>query len=205
MSVYTALQRVVRRAWPLVGPLVVRGVEHVPESGPFILVANHQSILDPILIQAVCPRPLHTMAKSNQFTVPFIGWLMAQHLHSFPARRYEVDPQTVRTALRRLEAGHGVGIYLEGERSWDAKLQPLRLGTVRLILYAGVPVVPTIIHGSYDVWPRWSSRPSRSPITIEFGKPLHLPQLRDRAGREAAVLASREVLQAAIDPARRGA
>lgn len=200
MSVYRFAQRLATTLWPLVGRLDVQGLENVPEHGPFILVANHQSILDPILIQAVCPRPLHTMAKSTQFAAPFLGWLMARHLHAYPARRYDVDPQAVRIALRRLHQGHGVGIYPEGERSWDGRLQPLRLGAVRLILKAGVPVVPTTIQGSHDVWPRWGGL-RRSDIRIQFMRPIRFPATHGRAERERLLPHALETLQAAISPA----
>ncbi|HEX7049509.1 MAG TPA: lysophospholipid acyltransferase family protein [Longimicrobiales bacterium] len=186
MILYRLCQAIVRAGWPLIGPLDVRGLGNVPADGPFLLVANHQSILDPILIQTVCPRPIHTMAKSTQFASPFFAWLMPRLL-SFPVRRYQVDPQAVRIALRHLGAGRAVGIYVEGERSWDGRLQPPRLGTIRLVLKAGVPVVPCGISGSYDVWPRWGRGPRRAPVRISFGAPLRFPQY-DRRGDRDAVL-----------------
>src|SRR5690606_38543582 len=80
--------------------------------------------------------------------------------------RFEPDPQAVRLVLRRLREGHGVGLYIEGERSWGGRPQAPRRGTVRLILRAGVPVVPAAIAGSYEAWPRWTGdsgvRTSRS-------------------------------------------
>src|SRR2546430_14314677 len=112
------------------GRIEITGLEHVPTSGPFLLIANHRSVLDPMLIQSVCTtRKVHAMAKSTQYAVPVIGWLMAKHLHTFPVRRYQIDPQAVRMALRRLRQGHAVGGFIEGVRSWDGRLQQPRLGT----------------------------------------------------------------------------
>ncbi len=186
MTFYRFCQRLVRMSWPLVGTLEVQGRELVPNEGPFLLIANHQSILDPILIQSVCPRPIHTMAKSTQFASPIIAQFMYR-LNSFPVRRYRIDPQAVRHSLRLLGRGEPVGIYIEGERSWDGRLQQPRLGTVRLALKAGVPVIPCSIQGSYDVWPRWDRGLRRAPIRITFGEPIHLPRLDNRAEREAAL------------------
>lgn len=197
MILYRLLQRTVRLAWPRIGSISVHGLQHVPETGPFLLVSNHQSILDPILIQSYCPRTLHTMAKSTQFAAPLIGPLMTR-LYSFPVRRYEVDPQAVRMVLRRLGEGHAVGIYIEGERSWDGELQPARLGTVRLILKAGVPVIPATIRGSYDAWPRWARNVRPAHITITYGPPLIFPHCNDRSAREAALDATAERLMTAI-------
>ncbi|MFW6079650.1 MAG: lysophospholipid acyltransferase family protein, partial [Gemmatimonadota bacterium] len=81
-------------------------------------------------------------------------------------------------------AGHGVGVYVEGERSWDGRLQPPRLGTLRLILKAGAPVVPCGIRGAYDVWPRWHSAIRRARVRITFGDHLRFEQLHDRRARE---------------------
>src|SRR5690554_1005603 len=117
MILYRTGQLIVRTLWPLVGRLDIQGIENIPATGPFLLIANHQSVLDPILIQATCPRPVHTMAKSTQFASPFFAWLMPRLL-SFPVRRFETDPQAVRIVLRRLGEGEPVGIYVEGERSW---------------------------------------------------------------------------------------
>jgi len=193
MTFYRFCQRLVRTVWPLIGPLEVVGTEVIPEQGPFLLIANHQSVLDPILIQTVCPRPMHTMAKSTQFASPVVAQLM-YHLNSFPVRRYRIDPQAVRYALRVLRSGEPVGIYIEGERTWDGRLQPPRLGTIRLILKAGVPVVPCTIQGSYDVWPRWHRGVRRAPVRITFGEPLYFPRLDHREEREAALTATANTL-----------
>ncbi|HEX7118734.1 MAG TPA: lysophospholipid acyltransferase family protein [Longimicrobiales bacterium] len=197
MILYRFCQATVRTLWPLVGRLDVRGLDNVPSTGSFLLIGNHQSILDPILIQAVCPRPVHTMAKSTQFTSPLFAWLMPRIL-SFPVRRYETDPQAVRYALARLREGEPVGIYVEGERSWDGRLQPPRLGAIRLILKAGVPVVPVTIQGAYEVWPRWHRSIRRETIRIEFRPPLSFPKLDRRAEREAALREAAARIMAAL-------
>lgn len=197
MTLYRFCQATVRALWPLVGRLDVQGLHHIPRSGPFLLVANHQSILDPILIQAVCPRPVHTMAKSTQFTSSIFAWLMPRLL-SFPVRRFEIDPQAVRYVLRKLGEGEAVGIYVEGERSWDGRLQPPRLGAVRLVLKAGVPVVPVSIRGAYDAWPRWHRSLRRETISIRFGETLDFPKLDRRSDREAALPAAADRLMSAI-------
>lgn len=197
MSLYAGTQQLVRSLWRLVGGLDVRGRDNVPESGPFLLVANHQSYLDPFLIQAVCPRPVAAMAKSTQFnSAPYR--IVMTRFDSFPVRRFQVDPQAVRVVLRRLASGEGVAIYVEGERSWDARLQPPRRGTLHLVLRAGVPVVPTAISGTYDALPRWQTRLRRSNVRVDFGEPLRFPALRDRAERERRLPETADVVMGAI-------
>jgi 1-acyl-sn-glycerol-3-phosphate acyltransferase len=177
--------------------LEVEGLRNIPASGPFILVANHQSILDPIVVQSVCPRPLHTLTKSTQFSRPLDRWLLSR-VNAIPTRRYRIDAQVIRVVLRRLSEGGGVGIYPEGERSWDGSLQPFRRGTIRLLLKAGVPVVPCGIDGSYDVWPRWSRRIRRCGVRLAFGSPVRFPKLDNRWEREAALPGAEDLLRRAL-------
>jgi len=190
---YRFAQFLVRWLWPLVGRLEVVDLGNVPASGPFLLVGNHQSYLDPVLIQTVVRRPVYAMAKSTQYAGSVMRWLL-QKMKSFPVRRFEVDPQAVRLVLRHLQAGDGVALYIEGERSWDGRLQPPRRGALRLMLKAGVPVIPVGISGAYDVWPRWDRRPRRGSVRIAFGEPIHLPALDHRAERDRALAAFQERL-----------
>lgn len=176
----------------------VTGLEHIPREGPFVLVPNHQSILDPVVVQAFCPRLVHSMTKSTQFAGGFSRWLMTR-LHAFPVRRYRIDPQSVRMALRRLENGEGVCVYPEGERSWDGTVQPFRRGTIRMLLRAGVPVIPVGIDGAWDVWPRWRKLPRLGvPIKLRFGRPLDLGTFRDRDAREHALPKANRMLREAL-------
>jgi 1-acyl-sn-glycerol-3-phosphate acyltransferase len=183
---YWFMHGIGRWAWPAFGGFDVRGRENIPESGPFLLISNHQSVLDPFFIQTWVPQPVHPMAKSTQFASPIFAAVM-KRCYAFPVRRFQVDPQAVRTALRRLAAGHPVHIYIEGERSWDGAIRPPKPGTVRLALKAGVPILPCGLDGAYDVWPRWDRALRRGRVTVAFGKPFRLPQLDDRKAREAAL------------------
>jgi 1-acyl-sn-glycerol-3-phosphate acyltransferase len=183
---YWFMQSLPRWVWPLFGRLIVEGRDHIPKSGSFLLISNHQSLLDPFFIQTCIPRVCHPMAKSTQFASPAFAAVM-KRCYAFPVRRFQVDPQAVRVALRRLATGYPVHIYVEGERSWDGTLQKPRAGTVRLALKAGVPIVPCAVSGAYDVWPRWARRVGRGDVRVAFGEPFRLPQLDDRRQRDAAL------------------
>lgn len=162
---------IVRTVWKLSGgKMEVRGLEHLPMTGPCLLIANHQSYLDPLLLNSIVPRMVHPMAKSTQFK-GLLGFMMS-HVYTFPVRRYQTDPQAARSVLRRLAAGHAIMIYLEGERTWDGRLQPFRRGVLKLIQRAGVPVVPVRIEGTYEAMPRWDKKIERRTIRFEFQKPL---------------------------------
>jgi 1-acyl-sn-glycerol-3-phosphate acyltransferase len=186
-----------RWVWPAFGGFEVSGRENIPASGPFLLISNHQSALDPFFIQTWMPRPVHPMAKSTQFASPLFSAVM-KRCYAFPVRRFQVDPQAVRTTLRRLADGHPVHIYIEGERTWDGSLRPPRPGTVRLALKAGVPILPCAIQGAYDVWPRWDRRIRRGRVRVAFGTPFRLPTTHGRTEREATLPDAQAAIMTAI-------
>lgn len=186
-GLYRAAQAIVRRLWRWSGGSVqLVGLENLPAQGPALILCNHQSYLDPILLQAHIRRPIYALAKSTSFSAPLTGPLM-HRICSFPVRRFQVDPQATRVALRHLQAGRLVAIYIEGERSWNGRLQEPKKGTVRLALKAGVPVVPCAISGTYEVMPRWQKKIRPGPITIRFVRPILLPALHGRTRREPLV------------------
>jgi 1-acyl-sn-glycerol-3-phosphate acyltransferase len=192
-ALYTGTQALARGLWRLIGGSIeIHGIEHVSAAGPVLIISNHQSLLDPILTQAVLRRPVHAMAKSTQFTVPAIGWLM-RHLCVFPVRRFQIDPQATRHALRLLDNGEAVLIYIEGERSWNRQLQDPRPGTARLALRTSAPTVLCAISGTYDAWPRWNRRPRPARVSIRF-TPIDLPTVRGRANRDLAPSTARTIM-----------
>jgi 1-acyl-sn-glycerol-3-phosphate acyltransferase len=188
--IYPVLRSAARRIIPLVARVEATGLEHLPRKGGALLLPNHQSALDPFLVQAWTPRTVRSMTKSTQFGSPFMEWILPR-LGAFPVRRFRIDPQSVRTVLSLMEDGECVCIYPEGERSWDARLQPFRRGTLRTALEAmrrGMPVIPVGIDGMYDLLPRWGSlrRPQR-PVHLRFGPRLELGPFATRVQRNQAL------------------
>ncbi|CAN5622943.1 lysophospholipid acyltransferase family protein [soil metagenome] len=198
---YPLVKAGARLALPRIAPVEVHGLENLPDSGGALLLANHQSALDPFVLQTWSPRPVRAMTKSTQFGSPFMKWVLPR-LGAFPVRRFQVDPQSVRTVLRLLAAGEWVCIYPEGERSWDARLQPFRRGALRTGLAAihlGTPVVPVGLDGMYDLLPRWGRlrRPDRA-IRLSFGEPIRMGPFADRKERDDAIPEMRRKLQEAL-------
>jgi len=195
-GLYRLCQWIVGTAWRTLGRLDVQGLENIPTRGPFLLVCNHQSDLDPLLIQSVIQRRVHALAKSTLFHQPVVRWIIPR-IAAMPVRRYQTDAQAVRMALRRLTAGWPVGVFIEGERSWDGRLQEPKPGTVRLALKAGVPIVPCVISGAYDASPRWHSRIQPGSVSIRFLPAICFPAMHRRPEREAArELAGRRIMEA---------
>ncbi len=152
------------------------GLENIPREGAAILAANHVSLLDGIILGACLPRLARFMTKNSEFKHPFIREILRM-AGAFPVMRYRTDVVAVRNALRVLQNGHLMGVFPEGERSWDGRMQPFKKGTLRLILAAGKPVIPVGISGIYELMPRWTHSLKRVPVRIEIGKPIRFASI----------------------------
>ncbi|MGI8782363.1 MAG: lysophospholipid acyltransferase family protein [Acidobacteriota bacterium] len=166
------LRRCVLGASRLLFRIEFFGAEQVPVLGPAILVANHQSYLDPILITLPIRRPISYMAWDGLFRFAPLGWL-ARQFGAFPLRQEAVDKNAVRQSLRALQNGNLLMIFPEGQRSLAGKLMPFKPGFARLALLARVPVVPVTIVGADRVWPPGRFLPLPGKIQITYHPPLH--------------------------------
>ena len=167
------------RAW---FGLRVRGMEHVPPSGPALIVSNHQSILDPPLIGGAVRRQIYFLAKAELFQIPVFGPLI-RALHARPVRREGADPRALRTAAQLLEEGKALLVFPEGTRSLDGSLREGKAGVGMLAVTSGAPVVPAYVSGTREALPKGAAWPRRSQVSVSFGPALHF-KARTGAGRK---------------------
>jgi 1-acyl-sn-glycerol-3-phosphate acyltransferase len=153
------------------------GVRNVPKTGGVLLVSNHQSYLDPILLGVQVLRPISYLAKSELFSNPLFGWWIRQ-CNAFPVRQGAGDIGAVKETILRLREGGALNIFPEGSRSEDGRLQPIERGASLVIRRAQVPVVPVVISGSFRAWPRGKMIFRGTPIRLLYGPPLQLAHLR---------------------------
>lgn len=182
---WKAMQSICRIVSSLMFELKVYGKEHIPPSGGVLMVANHQSYLDPIVLAVQLYRPVSFLAKSELFRNPLFGWLI-RSLNAFPVRQGAGDVGAMKETIRRLQQGHMLVIYPEGSRSDTGDLLPIASGAALVIRRAGVQVVPAIIEGSFQAWPR-SRRIFRAhQIAVLYGPPLQTDGLK--AGEITALI-----------------
>jgi 1-acyl-sn-glycerol-3-phosphate acyltransferase len=150
------------------------GRQLVPQSGGVILLSNHQSFLDPLLIGAATNRRMNPLARDSLFRYPVVGPLI-RSLNSIPLDRDGLGLSGLKETLKRLREGNVVLIFPEGTRSADGEVRPLKAGFTTLARRAKVPLVPVAIDGAYEAWPRQRKLPGPSTIEVCFGPPI-LPE-----------------------------
>src|SRR5262245_38731034 len=153
--------------------LTFEGVPHIPLTGPLLIVSNHVTYADPVLITIPVRRRIHYMAWNALFDVPGLAWLI-RRLRAFPVEIESADPRATREAVRLLQAGEAVMIFPEAGRSPDGRLGRFKPGAFRLACSLNVPVLPVTITGAHEAWPpgRTLPRPGRLAITYH---PVMIP------------------------------
>ncbi len=148
----------------------------MPEQGPVILAANHLSILDPIVIGAGIRRPVSFLARADVFRLPLLSWLLPR-LYAIAVERGTGDLSAIKGAIRALERGMAFGIFPEGTRSRNGRLQRLKTGVASIAFRTGSPVVPVAVVGTEEAWPvgRKLFR-LRRPVRVVYGEPIPVPR-----------------------------
>lgn len=154
-----------------------RGMDRMPAAGPVVLLANHQSHLDPLLIGCFMPRPIGYLARDTLFK-GVLGPLIRAY-DAIPIDRDGSGLAGIRATLKRIKQGDAVLMFPEGTRSLDGNLQPLKPGFIALVRRGKASIVPIGIAGSYEALPRGQSLPSPKPIAIVCGEPVPPQQLAD--------------------------
>lgn len=172
----------------------VFNANYVPRTGGVLLVSNHQSTLDPVLATVALPRECHYVARDTLFRNPHFRRLI-ESLNAFPIRRGESDLRAIKEMLRRLKAGYLVNVYPEGTRTRDGAIGPMLPGAIVVARKAGVPIVPCLILGAYEVWPREARWPRLRPVIIAYDRPIWPAEMKGMTD-QACIDAVRERLLA---------
>jgi 1-acyl-sn-glycerol-3-phosphate acyltransferase len=155
----------------------VQGEAHIPEEGPFVVVANHASFLDPFFIgYASIRRQVGFMAKEELFRVPLFGALIRRY-DAFPVRRGQHDEGAVQRFHDFLHQNKPLLIFPEGTRTLDGELQKAKKGVGLLLYNAKVPVIPAYVGGTFESWPKGKLFPKPGKTSVTFGPPMELEDL----------------------------
>ncbi|TAG04409.1 MAG: MFS transporter [Betaproteobacteria bacterium] len=138
--------------------LKVKGLENIPDKGPVIIVANHVSYVDALVISAAVRRPLQFVMDHNIFKTPGLGWVFRQ-MKAIPISGAKEDPAKMEEAFARvrqaLADGDAVAVFPEGKLTSTGDMNPFRPGIERIVSETGAPVVPIALRG---LWGSFFSR-----------------------------------------------
>jgi 1-acyl-sn-glycerol-3-phosphate acyltransferase len=184
-SSYGFLNFLVRIVGTIVFRWAVVDAGNLPSHGPVILVSNHLNIADPPLIGGSLRRPVVFMAKSELYRSPFVAALIRGY-GAFPVRRGEADRAAFKTSLEVLRRGQVLGLFPEGHRSLDHKLQKGLSGVALIAVRSGAAIVPVAVTGSEKL--SWRKLWSRPQVVVRIGHPFHLDN-HGHSHRDSASLA----------------
>jgi len=168
------------------------GITNLPKQGGALLLSNHQSFLDPMLVGCPVSRPTFFMARDTLFRNPVCGAIL-RAVNAFPVRRGRPDRRAIRTAIGRLAAGELLVMFPEGTRTRDGELQPFKGGFRLLVRKANVPVIPVVIDGAYEAWPRSRLLPRPGPVRVTYGRCIPPAEFERLSDDEAAERVAREM------------
>ena len=170
--IYTLVPEFLQRflVWLLIHTvyrLKSEGLEHIPDAGPAVLVCNHVSYVDALIIAAACHRPIRFVMDHRIFHIPLLSFIFRQ-TRAIPIAPEKEDPAMKEAAFvevaRALAAGELVALFPEGAITADGELGPFRPGVARILAETPVPVVPLALRGLWgSLFSRRSAAQGRWP------------------------------------------
>ena len=175
LYIYTLVPEFLMRfmAWLLIHTVYrvdKHGIDRIPAEGPAVIVCNHVSYVDALVITATCPRPIRWVMDHQIFKVPLLGFFFkaARAIPIAPARE---NPETLQRAYdaiaNALEKGELVGIFPEGRLTSDGEIGEFRGGISRILERTPVPVIPMALSGLWDsLFARHAGKWKRAPTRL---------------------------------------
>ena len=160
------------------------GRNNLPESGPVLVVANHQSHFDPPLIAVGLRRRLNFLARKSLFKFKPFAWLIDM-LDAIPLEVDGIGFAGVKESLKRLRNGEIILIFPEGARCWDGAIAEFKPGALTLTLRGKAAILPTAIDGCFDAWPRTNKIPwPWGKIRVLYGEPMLYDDIKNFSEEE---------------------
>jgi 1-acyl-sn-glycerol-3-phosphate acyltransferase len=188
--------------WSIVSPLLhlyfrgrIYGADQVSQSGPLIVVSNHASDFDPLIVANCVARPIAFMAKEELFQVPILSQAI-QLYGAYAVKRGTGDRGAMRAALTMLERGWAAGVFITGTRTSDGHVTDPKLGAAWIAAKAQVPLLPVSLWGTQAIIPKGSYIPRPVPVTVRVGQPIAPPASTARNELETVTQHCADVIMA---------
>ena len=144
---------------------------------PYLVLPNHAGFWDPVMLATFVPRPVYFLTADTNFRTPLLRTLFGM-VGAIPKSKGISDLEAVRQMLRLRERGEIIGLFAEGERTWDGGPLPIIAATAKLVRLLGIPVITAVFDGGHLSHPRWARHPRRGRLTINFRLTFEARELR---------------------------
>lgn len=172
--------------------LKTKNRHNVPSTGPVVLLANHQSHLDPPLVGGATKRQLSYLARDTLFKGA-LGPLIRSY-DAVPVDRDGSGLAGIRAILKRLKQGGAVLLFPEGTRTPDGELQSLKPGFIALVRRSRAVIVPLGFDGPYRAWPKGQKLPTLfSPIAMHYGEPIRPEEVAELDDKQLLARIAKEL------------
>ena len=167
-----------------------QGAEKIPTVGGGLILSNHQSFIDPLMIGLPLNRPVSYLARDTLFKIPFLGGLM-RRTYVMPINREGTGAGGIRDTVHRLDEGFLVGVFPEGTRSRDGSVGTLKSGFTAMLRRTSVPIFPVGIAGANHVLGRGSFFLKPCRVCVVYGDPITVEEQAEfrQKGRETELVA----------------
>ena len=155
------------------------GTSNLPKCGGVVVVSNHGSHLDPPILGHALGRPVAFMAKSELFKIPILSFIISA-CGAYPVKRGVGDREALRTASNQLIAGWATGVFLDGTRQENGRVNQPKSGAALLAARTGCPILPVAIVNSHRAFPKGSFFPRFVSIHLKVGELIQPPSTRKR-------------------------
>ena len=155
------------------------GRENIPQKDSFIMVSNHGSLLDPPLLGHALGRNISFMAKAELFKLPFLGFVI-KACGAYPVKRGIADKNTIKTACNKLSNNNCIGIFIDGTRQKDGRVNKPKQGAALLAFKNQKLLLPVAIVNSHRLIRFRFCIPFFTKIIIKVGKPIKPPKSASR-------------------------
>ncbi len=173
-SFYYAVRGISRLLAILLLDYRIHGQERMPSEGAVMILSNHQSLLDPVLVGILFDRKLEYLAKKSLFKNPYFGFLI-RALDAIPIDRERGGLEGLKMMMQRMKDGRAMLIFPEGTRSRDGELLPIKGGFIAVARRSNATLLPVAIAGAHEVMRLGSFLPSRQSVAATVGEPI-LPE-----------------------------
>ena len=155
------------------------GISNLPKTGGVVVVSNHGSHLDPPILGHALGRPVAFMAKSELFRIPILASIISA-CGAYPVKRGAGDREALRTASNRINKGWATGVFLDGTRQENGRVNDPKAGAALLAGRTGCPILPVAIVNSHRAFPKGSFLPRLVSIHLRVGELIQPPKTKKR-------------------------